>query len=203
MKSAVCGSSALFLALLLVRCAKTSEQAEKDAGRVATLVSEVADAAPVPAPVALATNEGDIARFPDETSIADEEESFLRAYNVREAPPAGAVITGLNKGTMVTKIASRDRFFLILFDDPKAFGSKQMGWVHRDAFSAVSPDAGSLAGEPVDAGAPLDAGTSAVDASAPAADAGRADAGKRSADAGPAPKLRAPSATGARSQRSE
>ncbi len=147
MRILVRSSTALVLVMFVVSCSSLlkKKQVEEDAGLEASVVSEeVADAAPVPGPEALATNEGDIARFPDETKIADEEAMLQRAYNVREAPPAGVVIVGLNKGTTVTKIASRERFFLILFDDAKAPGTKLMGWIHRDAFSAVIPDAGPL-----------------------------------------------------------
>ena len=145
MRILVRGSAALVLVMLVVSCSGLlKKKTEEAAGLEASVVSEIADAAPAPTPVALATNEGDIARFPDETKIADEVATLQRAYNVREAPPAGVIITGLNKGTAVTKIASRDRFFLILFDDAKAPGTKQMGWIHRDAFSAVIQDAGPL-----------------------------------------------------------
>ncbi len=140
------GSSALALIMFVVSCSGLLKKKTtgEDAGIEASVVSEVADAAPVPTPSALATNEGDIARFPDETKLADEHATLQQAYNVREAPPAGVVIIGLKKGTPVTKIASRERFFLILFDDPKTPGSKMMGWIHRDAFSAVAQDAGPL-----------------------------------------------------------
>lgn len=146
MRILVRGTTALVLAMFVVSCSSLlkKKQVEEDAGLEASVVSEVADAAPAPGPVVLATNEGDIARFPDETKLADEPATLQRAYNVREAPPAGVVIIGLNKGTTVTKIASRERFFLILFDDAKAPGTKLMGWIHRDAFSAVIPDAGPL-----------------------------------------------------------
>jgi len=147
MKILARGSLALVLVMGVVSCTgllKKKQQVEEDAGLEASVVAEVADAATLPTPAALATNEGDIARFPDETAIADEEATLQRAYNVREAPPAGVVITGLAKGASVTKIASRDRFFLVLFDDVKAPGTKLMGWIHRDAFSAVTPDAGPL-----------------------------------------------------------
>jgi len=129
---------------VIVNCGllkKGDPDAGDEAG--ATPVVAATDAAPTPtAPAALATNEGDVARFPDETKLADVPATTLRAYNVREAPPAGTLIVGLPKGTAVTQVASRDKFFLITYDNPAAPGTRQMGWVHKDAFSATVVDAG-------------------------------------------------------------
>jgi hypothetical protein len=118
---------------------------KQDAGAVDAAEPEVlADAAPAPTPAAIAANEGDVARFPDETKLADVSATTLRGYNVREAPPNGELVTTLGKGTSVTQIAQRDRYFLVVFDSPKAPGTKLMGWIDRDAFSAVIQDAGPL-----------------------------------------------------------
>ncbi|HVH41251.1 MAG TPA: hypothetical protein VM925_02880 [Labilithrix sp.] len=145
MRILVRGSAGLAFVMLIVSCSSLlKKKGEEDAGLEASVTTEVADAAPAPAPAALATNEGDIARFPDETKVADVAVTLQRTYNVREAPPAGVIIMGLGKGTAVTQIAQREKSFLILFDNPKAPGTKLMGWIHRDAFSAVVQDAGPL-----------------------------------------------------------
>jgi hypothetical protein len=137
---------------MLVGSCLSKKSPDGDAGTASATVNVVVDptiaeaSAPVPAPTAtaLATNEGNITRFPDETPIANEPATLQRAYHVREAPPAGAVVAGLAKGTPVTKIASRDRYVLVLFDNAKAPGTKEMAWIHRDAFIAVREDAGPL-----------------------------------------------------------
>ncbi|MBX3202987.1 MAG: hypothetical protein KF894_32975 [Labilithrix sp.] len=147
MKTLVRGSTALALLMFVVSCSsllKKKGGEEEDAGLDAAVESELADAAPEPAPAALATNEGDVARFPDEAKLEDVPATLQRAYNVREAPPAGAIIRGLAKGASVTQIGERGGSFLVLFDDPKAPGTRLMGWIHRDAFSAVIQDAGPL-----------------------------------------------------------
>jgi hypothetical protein len=150
MRIAFRAASVLTAIMLVVSCGGLLKKGEKDAGEVdAAAVVEAPEAAPpppTPAPTAtsLASNEGDVARFPDEVAINNESATLQRAYNAREAPPAGPVVASLSKGTHVTKIASRDRYFLIVFDNPKAPGTKQMGWVHKDAFSAVLQDAGPL-----------------------------------------------------------
>jgi len=138
-------AGALTCVMLVVSCSGLlKKKGEEDAGTDAAVVTEVAEAAaPVPAPAAIAANEGDVARFPDEVKV-DKTDTLKRGYNVREAPPAGTVVAALAKGTTVTQIASRPPYFLIVFDDPKAPGTKAMGWVHRDAFSAVVQDAGPL-----------------------------------------------------------
>lgn len=138
-------TTGLVVMMFVVSCSGLLKKKEEDAGAPEAGVAEVvADAAPAPPPAALASNEGDVARFPDETKLADVSATLLRTYNVREAPPNGTLIVGLNKGTAVTQLASRDKFFLISFNDPRAPETKLMGWVHRDAFSAVVQDAGAL-----------------------------------------------------------
>jgi hypothetical protein len=132
--------------MFAVSCSGLLKKKGEDAGVDASVVTEAADAAPVPepGPAALATNEGDIARFPDETKLPDVGAVLQRAYNVREAPPAGAVVAALSKGTAVTQIAQRRDSYLVTFDDAKAPGTKRMGWIHKDAFSAIVADAGPL-----------------------------------------------------------
>lgn len=127
---------------------------EADAAIEAAVLADVADgeapdtgAAPTPTPTPAArvpaANENDIARFPDETKLADVAVATQRQYNVREAPPAGTIVTSLAKGTNVVQVAQRGQYFIIEFDDPKTAGQKMMGWVHADAFSAVATvDAG-------------------------------------------------------------
>jgi hypothetical protein len=138
------GASTLLLVLIFANCSGLLKKGEDAGAEASAEVASDAAATPTPAPAALATNEGDVARFPDEAKLADEAAVLQRTFNVREAPPNGTIVAGLVKGTAVTKIASRDRFFLITFADPKGSGSKLMGWVSRDAFSAVIPDAGPL-----------------------------------------------------------
>ncbi len=131
--------------MFVVSCSGLLKKKDEDAGAPEAGVTEVAaDAAPEPTPAALASNEGDVARFPDETKLAGVNATLLRTYNVREAPPNGTLVVGLNKGTSATQIASRDKYFLITFDSPTNPGTRLMGWVHRDAFSAVVQDAGPL-----------------------------------------------------------
>ncbi len=112
-------------------------EAEEAGADAATATAEDAGAAPAPTPAAgLAANEDDIARFPDETKLENVAATAKRQYNVRDAPPAGALVAGLAPGQAVTQIASRQKYFLITFDDAKQ-GKKLMGWVHGDAFLAA------------------------------------------------------------------
>lgn len=149
MRTLARGAVVLSTAMMVVACSGLLKKGEGDAGSDAAPVAVAAEAAapeapPVPAPAAqLATNENDVARFPDETKI-DKADTLKRPYNVREAPPAGAVVASLGKGAAVTQVASRGPYFLVVFDNPKAAGTKMMGWVHKDAFSAVLQDAGPL-----------------------------------------------------------
>jgi hypothetical protein len=138
-------AAALALVMLIASCSGLlKKKVEEEAGSAEASTTEVADTGTTPAPAAMASNEGDVTRFPDETKLADVSAMFQRSYNVRESPQAGVVIAGVSKGTTVTQIAHRDKYFLIVFDNPKAPGTKLMGWVHKDAFSAVVADAGPL-----------------------------------------------------------
>jgi len=126
---------------LAVSCSSLRKTSDNDAGMV-SVVTDTVDAAPVPAPALLAANQGDIARFPDETPIAATLNTAQRAFSVREAPPSGTIVGQLVKGTSVTQLASRGPYVLIVFE--KTPGMQTMGWVHRDAFSASVVDAGTL-----------------------------------------------------------
>ncbi len=96
----------------------------------ATLV--MLDAAPMPE----ASNESEVTRFPDETRLDHVATTTqAAATNVRKAPPSGAVVATLAKGTSVQEIAQRDKFSLITFFDPKDPSKKLMGWVFQDAFN--------------------------------------------------------------------
>jgi hypothetical protein len=98
------------------------------------------DAAAVPATTGGtgAANENDVARFPDETALGSVAATTKRFANLRESPGTGKVVLPLNAGTNVTELASRQTFFLVTVD---ASGTKKLGWVSNDAFSAAA-DAG-------------------------------------------------------------
>lgn len=116
--------------------------AADDAGDLdAAITAETeAGAEATPAQAELASNEDDIARFPDETKLENVAATTKRPYKVRDAPPAGAIVVTLTNGQTVTQIASRGKYFLVTFDDPKT-SKKLMGWVHEDAFVAAAPNA--------------------------------------------------------------
>lgn len=138
------GAASLAFVMFVVSCSSLLQKKDGDAGAEAGAGAEVVDAAIAPGPAALAANEGDVARFPDETKLPDVRATLLQNFNVREAPPAGVVILGLSKGTVVTQIAQREKSILIVFDNPKAPGTKLLGWIHRDAFNAAVVDAGPV-----------------------------------------------------------
>jgi hypothetical protein len=137
--------AACVLSLLgaVASCDLLKKKGAADAGEEeAGAVTETVDAAPA-APVApLAVNVDDIVRFPDETAM-DNAAATLRWSTPREAPLSGKPVATLKSGTAVTRIAQRDKYFLVTFDDPKDATKKLMGWLHQDAFLAAPPvDAG-------------------------------------------------------------
>lgn len=132
--------------------------AEVDAAAAPAAAVEADSAAPAAttAPTATeelagpkASNENDIARFPDETKLDNVAATVERSAPVREVPSTGKVVVTLNKGAKVTKIGERDKYFLVTFADPKNASSNLMGWLYQDSFTAASV---------VDAGAAADAG---------------------------------------------
>jgi hypothetical protein len=138
------GISVLSLVLVTVSaCSFLKKGGGDDGGAEGGMAAaDEAGAATTPPPAAgAAANEQDIARFPDETKMNDVAATVKRPYNVRDAPPAGAIVAGVNPGQGVTQMASRGNYVLIAFDDAKQ-GKKLMGWVHKDAFTPQAPDAG-------------------------------------------------------------
>jgi hypothetical protein len=110
---------------------KKGGEADAAAEAAATAVADAAPAGPE------ATNADAVARFPEETAI-DHQAATLAwpKTNVRKAPPSGDVIATLAKGTNVVQLASHDKYVLVTFDDPKNAGTRLMGWVVKDVFSA-------------------------------------------------------------------
>src|SRR6478609_4683250 len=108
-------------------------------------VAEVAEAAAPPAATPAAANENDVSRFPDEKKLENVTATLLRPTNVREVPGLGKIVATLAKGGTVTEIAQRDKFFLVVFEDPKD-QKKLMGWISQESFTAPpAVDAGVAA----------------------------------------------------------
>jgi hypothetical protein len=138
------GLSALSLVVVTVTaCSFLKKGGGDDGGAEGGMAADdEAGAATTPPPAAgAAANENDIARFPDETKLADVAATVKRPYNVRDTPPAGGIVAGVNPGQGVTQVATRGNYTLITFDDAKQ-GQKLMGWVHKDAFAPQVADAG-------------------------------------------------------------
>lgn len=146
----------------------------------------VVDAAPTPALVH-AKNSADVARFPGETPVSDDDLKLASTGSARTSPKTGTVVATLKPGTDVQKIAEYQSSILVAFVDPNDASSTLMGWIAKESFSAPAVSTKRDAGAS-DAAAPVaDAGK--------AADAGHADAGKV-ADAGGADAKKLTCATG-------
>lgn len=138
------GTALTVVLMALVSCSGLFKKNDSDAGAPATTTEPVVTT-PVSSPPVLALNQGDVARYPDETPLATPPKlAFQRSFNIRESVPSGKVITGLGKGALATQIAKRPPYVLITFESPTAPGATMMGWVHQDAFTLVVADAGTL-----------------------------------------------------------
>jgi hypothetical protein len=137
------GISVISLVIVTVSACSFLKKGGDDGGAEGGLAAaDEAGAATTPPPAAgAAANEDDIARFPDEAKLPDVPATVRRPYNVRDAPPAGGIVAGVNPGQGVTTMATRGNYTLITFDDARS-GKKLMGWVHKDAFVPQIADAG-------------------------------------------------------------
>ena len=156
----------LFLALtlgscvaLLVGCPKKKDDAA-DAGDEAAVVA--VDAAPPPPAAPVAKNAPDVARFPAEKALVDDDAKTLDLFSqVKTGCKSGGNVALLKAGTDPFKIAEFQDCILVTFTDPKDASSTLMGWIPKAAFVLSAPrDAGLK-------DASLDAALVVVDAAVP------------------------------------
>ncbi|MDF2691813.1 MAG: hypothetical protein K0S65_196 [Labilithrix sp.] len=148
---------------------KEDADAASDAALVeAAAPPVVVDAAPTPAAVT-AKNTADVARFPAEAPVSDDDLKLASTGTARTSPKTGTVIATLKPGTDVTKISEYQSSILVTFADPKDANVTLLGWIGKESF-APAPATAKRDGGVTDAGAVV-----VTDASAPApVDAGAA-----------------------------
>lgn len=145
-----------------------SDAAAADAA-VAIVDAGEPDAAAAPPIVVQAKNVGDVARYPGETAVPDDDAKLLQPSPARTSPKSGNVVATIPAGGEVMKVAEYQGSFLVTFPDPKDASSTLMGWIAKESFSAATRVIVKTDGGVVDAGpAPI------ADAGAPKADAGAA-----------------------------
>ena len=126
----------LALLLGLTGCPKKKTDGG-DAASDATTDAPVAEVDSGPA-VPDAVNVNDIARFGQETKIANEVAKTEAPLTIaRKSPPNGEWVARLPRGTEVTKIASHEGQVLVVFANPKKADERLMGWVVEAAFKAA------------------------------------------------------------------
>lgn len=125
-------TSILFLALVALpalHCRK-GKPGDDAAAPIASDTASAAEPGEPPAAEVVAANASDIARFGEESKLADVAATVVTATaNVRESPPNGPLVAILPKGTSVLEIAQRDSYILVTFDNPKNTSQRLMGWV--------------------------------------------------------------------------
>jgi hypothetical protein len=138
---------------LLVGCPKKKDDGA-DAGDEAGAVAAV-DAAPPPAATPAAKNAPDVARFPAEKPLADDDAKILDAFTqARTGCKSGGVVAFVKPGTDPFKIADFQDCLLVSFPDPKDANSTLMGWIPKTSFVASAPRDAGLKDAAIDA-APL------------------------------------------------
>jgi hypothetical protein len=153
--------------VLLVGCDLIKKKGDADAAADAAAeaaappAAAVEDAAP-PAPAAVnAKNVNDVARFPGETAVTDDDSKLGQPAAARTSPKGGNVVATIKPGADVTKVAEYQGSFLVTFADPKDANTTLIGWIGKDAFTAktvTTRDGGVDAGAKADAGTHADAG---------------------------------------------
>jgi hypothetical protein len=148
---------------------KKKDEGGDAASDAAALVAETeaaappaGDAAAAPA-VVTAKNSADVARYPAETPVSDDDLKLASTASARTSPKTGTVVANLNPGTDVTKIAEHQNSLLVTFADPKDANTTLMGWIGKEAFThvaVVKRDGGVSDGGVSDAAVPaaVDAG---------------------------------------------
>lgn len=158
--------SVLSCAALILGCPKKKDDggdASADAAVVAVEPPAAVVDAGVPAtPVAVnAKNVAEVARFPAETVITDDEAKLAQITPARTSPKTGNVVATLKPSSDVTKLAEYQNCYLVTFADPKDATVTLMGWIGKEYFTAPAI-------VKTDAGAKLDAGAVVVPDAGPA-----------------------------------
>ena len=119
-------------------------------------------------PTVTASNDADLTHPPDAAKLDSPEDTTIQGWSatVKTAPGSGTTVATLAKGTAVSKIASHDKYFLVLFDSPKDPSKKIAGWVTADVFTAHAVIILKDGGAHGDGGAGKDAGAAVVTADA-------------------------------------
>jgi hypothetical protein len=134
---------ALAALVLVVGCDLIKKKGDADAAADAAAeaaappAAVVEDAAPPPGPVAInAKNVADVARFPGETAVTDDDSKLAQLAAARTTPKGGNVVSMIKPGNDVTKVAEYQESFLVTFADPKDANTTLIGWISKDAFTA-------------------------------------------------------------------
>ena len=120
-----------------------------DEGGAEAAVAVVEAAAP-----AVAVNEADVTRYPDEKATAGSTLTTEGPAELRtEVGPGGKLVVDLKKGTEVDKVAEHANHYLVIAEDPRDATRKLMGWSGEGAFTGGGYGHGSLVPHAGDGGA--------------------------------------------------
>ena len=122
-----------FGSVVLMAC-PPKKQGGADGGDAGPAASASAEAGST----ALAANEGQVSRYPDESPV--NHVSLTTVWTISDVRTqsgagAGELIADIVKGTDVDKIAERQGYYLVVFTDPSDSTRKEMGWVSQAIFS--------------------------------------------------------------------
>lgn len=110
----------------------------KKGGADASADADTSAAADAGTTTITASNDADLTHPGDEAKVDPPEDATIEGWSAiaKTAPGTGTTVATLAKGTAVSKIATHDRYTLVLFDSPKDPSKKLAGWIATDAFTA-------------------------------------------------------------------
>jgi hypothetical protein len=133
-------------ALLLAACPKKKGDADASADAEpaeASAVVEPPDTGPPPPVQPTAKNAAQVARFPAETPLTDDDLKLANMAIAWTQPRGGTQVAVLKPGTDVVKLAEYQGCLVVTFTDPRDANTTLMGWIGKEAFVAwVVRDAG-------------------------------------------------------------
>jgi hypothetical protein len=113
-------------------------QKKGGAGDAAAEAAAVASASATidAAPAQEAANQNEVKKYPDQAKIDHVPATVMwTVANVRTAAGSGDLVATLKKGTSVQRLADKEPYWLVLFDDPSDSSRKVEGWASHLVFT--------------------------------------------------------------------
>ena len=151
---------------MLVGCPKKKDGTDGGEQAAAPAVA-VVDAAPAAPAAPAAKNVNDVARFPAEKPVTDDDQKTVDLFaSAKTGCKSGNNVALIKSGTDPFKIAEFQDCILVTFPDPKDAATSLMGWIPKAAFTLAAPRDAGVRDAAIDAA--IDAAVALVPGKCPA-----------------------------------